>query len=403
MSLFHDFANATVAMQPHFEQVLETLLPRVTFMVTDAFLWWTLQSATRFGVPRFAFNGMCCYSACLTIEAMRCGILDDESVSLTRFPCIKLSKEDFDFSFVNPDTTSLESEFFMKTYSAMVNSYGVLVNSFYELEPKFVDCLNTHYSPKRWCVGPFCLIQQATNSYPQPEPGMKPRWMQWLDHRLEEKCPVLYVAFGSQAEISNEQLEEITIGLEESRVSFLWVIRKDEECGVLDGFEERVKERGMVTREWVDQREILMHESVEGFLSHCGWNSVIESICAGVPILAWPLMADQHLNAKMVEEELKVGFKVETRGFVKWEALRKSVRELMEKEKGREVRKKVREVAEMAKKAVEEGGSSWSTLESLLNETCSEDGDISSVTFLDEITHASSSGINHVQTISIGQ
>ncbi|WMV15165.1 hypothetical protein MTR67_008550 [Solanum verrucosum] len=67
----------------------------------------------------------------------------------------------------------------------------------------------------------------------------------------------------------------------------------------------------MVT-EWVDQREILSHGSVEGFLSHCDWNSVVESICAKVPILAWPMMADQHLNARMVVEEIKIGLRVET-------------------------------------------------------------------------------------------
>ncbi|KAK7272844.1 hypothetical protein RIF29_13884 [Crotalaria pallida] len=201
----------------------------------------------------------------------------------------------------------------------------------------------------------------------------KPRWIQWLDKKLEEKCSVLYVAFGSQAEISNEQLQEIGKGLEESMVNFLWVIRKNE-WGLPEGFEERVGNRGIVVREWVDQREILMHESVEGFLSHCGWNSVLESICAGVPILAWPMMAEQHLNARMVEEEIKVGLRVETcngsvRGFVKWEGLRKTVKELMEGEKGREGRKKVMELANMAKNAMQEGGSSWSTLNLLLQET----------------------------------
>ncbi|KAJ1378774.1 UDP-glycosyltransferase family, conserved site [Sesbania bispinosa] len=379
MSLLHEFANATDAMQPHFEQVLETLLPRVTFMVTDGFLWWTQQSAAKFGIPRFACYGMNCYSVCLTREAIRSGILhgsqpDDELVPLTTFPWIRLCKEDFDSSFRNPEPTSPGHVFNMKTTSATVNSYGMLVNSFYELEPTFVDYMNTESPPKSWCVGPLCLAEaeQAPKSY--PEPGMKPKWVRWLDQKLEEKCSVIYVAFGSQAEISKEQLEEIAIGLEESNVSFLWVIRKDE-WGVLDGFEEKVKGRGMVTREWVDQREILMHESVEGFLSHCGWNSVLESICAGVPILAWPMMAEQHLNARMVEEETKVGFRVETcngsvRGFVKWDVLKKKVRELMEEEKGREARKKVRDMAEKAKKAVQVGGSSWSTLGSLLDEMC---------------------------------
>lgn len=91
-------------------------------------------------------------------------------------------------------------------------------------------------------------------------------------------------------------------------------------------FEKRVKEHGMVVRDWVDQWEILSHESVKGFLSHCGWNSALESICVGVPLLAWPMMAEQPLNAKLVVEELKIGVRIETKdgtvnGFVTREEL----------------------------------------------------------------------------------
>ena len=78
------------------------------------------------------------------------------------------------------------------------------------------------------------------------------------------------------------------------------------------GSEKRVKDHGMIVRDWVDQWEILSHESVKGFLSHCGWNSAQESICTGVPLLAWPMMAEQPLNAKLVVEELKVGVRIET-------------------------------------------------------------------------------------------
>ncbi|KAL2557106.1 UDP-glycosyltransferase 90A1 [Forsythia ovata] len=99
----------------------------------------------------------------------------------------------------------------------------------------------------------------------------------------------------------------------------------------------------MLVKEWVDQREILEHSSDQGFLSHCGWNSVMESICANVPILAWPMMAEQPLNAKMVVVEIGIGLRVETsdgsmNGFVKWEKL---VKESMDGEMGKELQKKV--------------------------------------------------------------
>ncbi|CAJ1781505.1 unnamed protein product [Sphenostylis stenocarpa] len=376
MSLFFEFATATSAMQPHFEHLLHTL-PCVNFMVTDGFLWWTLDSATTFGIPRFVYYGMNCQSASLSIEAMREGILygsqpDHELVVLTRFPWIRLCKEHFDPSFRNPNPSSLSHVFLMKLMLSSQRSHGMLVNSFYELESTFVDYLNAESSPKHWCVGPLCLAEWTPKVY--SDEGGKPTWIRWLDQKLEEKCHVVYVAFGSQAEISPEQLEEIALGLEESEVSFLWVMRR-EGWVAPEGFEERVKGRGIVVREWVDQIEILMHGSVEGFVSHCGWNSVLESLCAGVPIVAWPIMAEQFLNAVMVEEDVKVGFRVETcdgsvRGFVKREELKKSLREMMKGEKGRKAREKMRRLAQMAKMATQVGGSSWSTLRSLLNETC---------------------------------
>ncbi|CAI9777335.1 unnamed protein product [Fraxinus pennsylvanica] len=175
-----------------------------------------------------------------------------------------------------------------------------------------------------------------------------------------------------KTEISSTQLTEIAHGLEESKVSFLWVVRKNGiELG--DEFEDRIKERGIVVKEWVDQKRILEHEIVQGFLSHCGWNSVLESISAEVPILAWPMMAEQPLNAKMVVEEIKIGLRVETvygsgNKFVPAESLKNKVKELMEGENGDKVRKKVKQVAEAARNSMMEGGSSWHTLNQLIKE-----------------------------------
>ncbi|KAI3931127.1 hypothetical protein MKX01_029317 [Papaver californicum] len=200
--------------------------------------------------------------------------------------------------------------------------------------------------------------------------------LEWLDEMLAKGGSVLYVAFGSQAEISTEQLQEIANGLEISGTNFLWIIRSSKPKGdeiVDEEFEGRVKGRGLVVREWVDQVEILNHRSINGFMSHCGWNSVMESICASVPILAWPMMAEQHINARMVVEELGIGVRViaengSVRGFVTSECIDKQVRELMEREKGDETRKKVKQLSEEARRAMEEGGSSWFTLDHLINE-----------------------------------
>ncbi|KDP45375.1 hypothetical protein JCGZ_09624 [Jatropha curcas] len=374
MTLFPSFALATKLMQPEFEDALESL-QQVNFMVSDGFLWWTLESATKYGFPRLVFYGMSNYSVSLS-RAIREDMLrlklesDEELITVTRFPWIKVSRSEFK-STVPQD--ELQLEFMVKAITASKSSYGYIVNSIYELEPVFVDYFNDQGGPMAWCVGPLCLAKPSMAESVFHE---KPTWNQWLDKKLERESSVLYVAFGSQVEISEDQLKEIAIGLEKSQVNFLWVIRK-KEIELSDGFdfEERVKDRGIIVRDWVNQREIIQHKSIKGFLSHCGWNSVLESICAGVPILAWPMMAEQPFNAKMVVEEIKVGLRVHTcdgsvEGFVKREVLEKKVKGLMEGEKGKEVRKKAKEYAEMAKKAMEEGtGSSWRTLDKLIDET----------------------------------
>ncbi|KAL6960623.1 hypothetical protein U1Q18_038387 [Sarracenia purpurea var. burkii] len=373
MSFFFPFVLATKLIQPHFERALESL-PRITFIISDFFLGWTLESASKFGIPRLVYYGMSNYAmaVCRDVSANR--LLsqpesDDEPLTVTSFPWIKITRNDFDAPFSDRYPKGPYFDFVTEQVLATSRSYGLVVNSFSELEPLFLDYWNRKSSPTAWCVGPFCLI--APKSF-ETQTHQKPPWMKWLDQKLSQGRSVLYVAFGSQAEISPEQFGEIKIGLEESGVNFLWVVRRNEsELG--DGFEERVGERGMIVREWVDQMEILGHESVRGFLSHCGWNSVLESICSKVPILAWPMMAEQHLNAKMVVEEIKVGLRVETwngsvRGFVQRVGLKKTVKELMEGEMGERVRKKVAEVGVAAVTAMEEGGSSWRTLNQLINE-----------------------------------
>ncbi|XP_070673156.1 UDP-glycosyltransferase 90A1-like [Malus domestica] len=186
---------------------------------------------------------------------------------------------------------------------AAARNYGMMVSGFYELEPVFTDYWNTECGPKRKEVG-FCTL--------------------------------------SQAELSAEQIQEIALGLENSMVNFLWVIRSKEyssETATWDikGFEKRVNGRGMMVKQWVDQKWILMHESVQGF-------------------------------------EVKVGARVETcdgstKRFVKSEGMEKMVKELMEGEMGKEARREAKELAVVVRKAVSEGGSSWSTLQLLIDET----------------------------------
>lgn len=140
------------------------------------------------------------------------------------------------------------------------------------------------------------------------------------------------------------------------------------------GFEDRIGGRGVVVREWVDQFTILRHSAVKGFISHCGWNSVTESISAGVPLAVWPMGAEQPVNAKLVVDELRIGMRVvpakhgtaSTLVMVKSEEIVRVAKELMTGEKGAEAARNVAALGAKAREAMDEGGSSWRAVEEMI-------------------------------------
>ena len=124
--------------------------------------------------------------------------------------------------------------------------------------------------------------------------------LRWLDRQATGS--VLYANFGSVASFSIEQIHELALGLEASNQPFLLVVRPKQSSEnhrlVPDSFIAHAQETGFVQSEWVNQFDVLSHPAVGGFLTHCGWNSILESICIGVPMLAWPIQADQKLNCR---------------------------------------------------------------------------------------------------------
>ncbi|KAL7206480.1 hypothetical protein ACSBR2_019237 [Camellia fascicularis] len=178
----------------------------------------------------------------------------------------------------------------------------------------------------------------------------------------------------------------MAIGLEASGQQFIWVVRKskneadeNDEKWLPKGFEERIGERGLIIRGWAPQLLILDHESVGGFVNHCGWNSTLEGVSAGVPMVTWPVFAEQFYNEKLVIEILRIGVGL---GALKWkkkiasggigrEAIAKAVNQVMVGEEVEEMRSRAMELKDFAKKAIEEGGSSFSDLNYLIEELSS--------------------------------
>ncbi|CAN0922070.1 UDP-glycosyltransferase 72B1 [Linum grandiflorum] len=142
------------------------------------------------------------------------------------------------------------------------------------------------------------------------------------------------------------------------------VVRFPSDTYLPEGFVERTKGRGMVVRSWAPQAEVLSHPSTGGFLSHCGWNSTLESMINGVPMIAWPLYAEQRMNATILEEEVGVAVKARRTedAVVGREEIEKVVRLVMEGEKGKVMREKAKSVKESAALSLSDGGESWESL-----------------------------------------
>lgn len=181
--------------------------------------------------------------------------------------------------------------------------------------------------------------------------------MAWLDEK--PKGSVVYVSFGSLIDLSIEQMQELAWGLKRSKSYFLWVVRETEEAKLPENFLEETSKKGLVVT-WCSQLEVLAHESVGCFLTHCGWNSSLEALSLGVPMVAMPQRTDQSTNAKYIMDVWKMGLKtpVDEKGIARWKSIQCCIEEIMEGEKGKEIKRNASKWRELSNQAVDEGGSS---------------------------------------------
>ncbi|XP_061348288.1 UDP-glycosyltransferase 1-like [Gastrolobium bilobum] len=272
------------------------------------------------------------------------------------------------------DRASQSYQVYLDLATSMRDSDGVIINTFDAIEGRAIQalsaglCLPEGTTPPMFCIGP--LIS------PPCEEEDKSGCLSWLDSQPSQS--VVLLSFGSFGRFSRTQLKEIAIGLEKSEQRFLWVVRS-ESCGMnseepsLDellpeGFLERTKEKGIVVRNWAPQAAILSHDSVGGFVTHCGWNSVLEAICEGVPMVTWPLYAEQKLNRVILVQEMKVASALNESidGLVSATEFGDRVKELIDSEKGKEIRQRIFNMKIGAVEARAKGGSSQVALNRLV-------------------------------------
>ncbi|KAL6861899.1 hypothetical protein ACP4OV_017599 [Aristida adscensionis] len=385
-SLFPAFLRATALLREPFAAYMASLPSPPLALVSDFFLGFTQRVASAAGVRRLTFHGMSAFSLALCLSlAWRPpagGLTGDggapirvhgfpEGVTVTadEIPHAVAQAADGD----DPVTRFLADE--VRDWD--FRSWGVLVNSFAALDGDYAALLDSFYTSgaRAWLVGPLFLAageqqEEADGGGGDEDPeGCLP----WLDERAaEQPGSVVYVSFGTQVHVAAAQLDELAHGLAASGHAFLWAVR----TGAAWAPPVDAGAGGKVVRGWVPQRRVLAHPAVGGFVSHCGWNSVLESLAAGRPMLAWPVMAEQAANAKHVADVVGAGVRVggTTRGDGAPELVGRAqvaarVRELMDGgEAGRRMRARAEQVAQAAREAVGEGGSSRLALRRLVDE-----------------------------------
>ncbi|XP_042478983.1 anthocyanidin 3-O-glucosyltransferase 2-like [Macadamia integrifolia] len=295
-------------------------------------------------------------------------------------------------SFFNPVPPSVLPKVFLdKTTEAyacflyysqrMKETAGIIVNTFTELECHAMNSFHDGQTPQVYPIGPLLNLKGHSGSNEAKEEKI----MKWLDD--QPPSSVIFLCFGSRGSFSEAQVKEIALGLEQSGHRFLWSLRRPPSAGngpgttsdftyleevLPDGFLGRTEGRGLICG-WVPQTAILAHQAVGGFLSHCGWNSILESLWYGVPIVVWPLYGEQKLNAFELVREFGLGFdmgltmRTDEGAVVTAKEVERGVRLVMDCHDSKEVRR-VKEMREKSRMAVMDTGSSFDSLRQLIKD-----------------------------------
>ncbi|KAL0330129.1 UNVERIFIED_CONTAM: UDP-glycosyltransferase 74E2 [Sesamum radiatum] len=385
-----DEGQGDVELDPYlarFEQVgtetLSELLDKlrdtgrpVDCVIYDPFLPWAVVVAKKHGLVGAAFftQSSSVNSIYYNVykEPLKVPLLDKEIV-VTGLPLLDIS--DVPSFLRDQDSHPGSLELVLNQFRNVEETDFVFVNSFYELEEEVIETMAKFFRVK--AIGPtipsMYLDKRLSDDREYGLSIYNPdteACMEWLNQRQPES--VVYVSFGSIAELGDEQMEEVAWGLRLSNKHFLWVVRSSEEPKLPKDFAKESSEMGLIVS-WCAQLDVLAHEAVCCFVTHCGWNSTLEALSLGVPMVAMPQWSDQTTNSKFVIDVWKMGVraKADDNGVVSRETIAGCIKDVMEGERGEEIKKNAGKWKELAREAVDEGGSSDKNIQDFVSGLCS--------------------------------
>ncbi|XP_057471644.1 anthocyanidin 3-O-glucosyltransferase 4-like [Actinidia eriantha] len=375
------------------EQKLGEMKPKPSCMISDMGFPWTSDLATKFHIPRLVFHGTCCFSLLCSLNLKAHNVLDEVTSDSDYFMLpglphkIELTKAQL--PGFNPSSSSGLKNVSDQIRKAEKDVYGVVVNTFEELEAEYVKGYKKAKGERVWCIGPVSMCNKEVLD--KAERGNKAS----IDEhhclkRLDSRDPgsVIYACLGSLSlndSTNDRDRVEIGLGLEESNRPFIWVFRENsdglEKWMLEGGFEERTEDRGLLIRGWAPQVLILSHPSIGAFFTHCGWNSTLEGGCAGGPMMTWPMFAEQFCNEKLIVRVLRIGVSMGVEVPIRWgeeekvgvlvqkDSVKEGIDELMDGGiEGEERRRRARQLGELANRATEEAGSSYLNITMLIKD-----------------------------------
>ncbi|KAK8937262.1 UDP-glycosyltransferase 73C5 [Platanthera zijinensis] len=365
--------------------------PGPTCIVADQCMPWTMEVAGELGIPRFVFHGPSCFFLLCTLKLTQHnfyeGATDDRETSFTvpELPesvgRIEVRRSTAQRFFDWPGLEEMRRH--VEQGEAVAD--GHVLNTFEELEPWCLEEYRKALGRTVWSVGPVSGFHKTTRGKAARGGGADngSGVKEWLESRDKRQGTVIFVSFGSLMLTRMRQMVEIGHGLEAAGRAFIWAVKPAEKSEEgerwLSEFEKRTEGRGLVIRGWAPQALILNHAAVAGFVTHCGWNSTVEAVEAGVVMATWPHLVDQFLNETLVVEVLGIGVRVGVKSpayhlwgeeevvLVGREMVRTAVERVMDGGKeGDERRRRAAELGAKARKAMEEGGSSFDNLNCLI-------------------------------------